>query len=250
MDSPPSPETPITPAESSGQPQAAVESSLERGFVASLRWLVSEGDARGVRRIAVELRALREALTTLDETRAARDEYASRATELDKELQAAMAVLGPGTAVSGNGTLLQRLARLRERLADDTATRRQITLERDAWRAMCELLTQTRARVHELLDETETDRDSLAASVEVLRARVAELSALHDDAALDATQTRAELSSLRERLHDWSATVDRALRALQLQTHRLVDGTSAGSLDGWLDRTDDETRGDAGSSER
>ncbi len=232
MDTPPSSDSPITPADSTRAIDSAGESSLERGFVASLRWLVSEGDARGVRRIAVELRALREALTTLDETRAARDDYANRAAELDKELQAAMAVLGPGTAVSGNGTLLQRLARLRERLADDTATRRQITLERDAWRAMCELLTQTRARVHELLDETETERDSLAASVEVLRARVAELSVLHDDAAQDATQTRAELASLRERLHDWSKTVDRALRELQQQARRLADGTGAGFPDG------------------
>ena len=135
--------------------EASGDPSLERGFVATLRWLVSEGDARGVRRIAIELRALREALATLDETRAARDDYARRATELDRELHAALAVLGPGTAVNGNGSLVQRLARLRERLAEDTASRRQLTLERDAWRAMCNLLTQTRARVHELLDETE-----------------------------------------------------------------------------------------------
>jgi chromosome segregation ATPase len=193
--------------------------------VASLRWLVSEGDARGVRRIAVELRALREALATLDETRAARDEYGRRAAELDKELQASLAVLGPGTAVNGNGTLVQRLAKLRERLAEDTESRRQLAMERDAWRAMCELLTQTRARVHELLEEAEQDRDTVVTSVEVLKARVLELAALHDDASRDATQTRAELAALREQLRNWSGTVERALT-------ELVKGTRAITEDG------------------
>lgn len=224
METPDTPSTSITP--SAGSEAAERDTSLERGFVASLRWLVAEGDLRGVRRIAVELRALREALATLDETRGARDEYARRAAELDRELQAAMAVLGPGTAVNGNGTLLQRLARLRERLAEDTATRRQITLERDAWRAMCELLTQTRARVHELLEETETERDTLASSLEVMRARVTELSTMHDDAAQDAAQTRAELAALRERLQGWSGTVERALQELMQKTRALADGDS------------------------
>ena len=137
-----------------------------------------------------------------------------------------MAVLGPGTAVNGNGSLLQRLARLRERLAEDTATRRQITLERDAWRAMCELLTRTRARVHELLDETEIERDAMASSLEVMRARVVELSTLHDDAAQDAAQTRAELGALRERLQDWSGTVERALQELMRGARALTDGES------------------------
>lgn len=225
MDTPSTPSTPpraIDPVESPADP------ALERGFVASLRWLVAEGDVRGVRRIAVELRALRDALATLDETRSARDDYARRATELDRELQAAMAVLGPGTAVNGNGTLLQRLARLRERLAEDTATRRQITLERDAWRAMCELLTQTRARVHELLDETEVERDTLASALEVMRARVVELTTLHDDAARDAVQTRAELAALRERLRDWSGTVERALQELMRGSRALTDSDSDG----------------------
>lgn len=220
------PHTPSTPVRSVDPVDPPGDSSLERGFVASLRWLVAEGDLRGVRRIAVELRALREALATLDETRAARDDYARRVAELDRELQAAMAVLGPGTAVNGNGSLLQRLARLRERLAEDTATRRQITLERDAWRAMCELLTQTRARVHELLDETEIERDAMASSLEVMRARVVELTTLHDDAAQDAAQTRAELSALRERLQDWSGTVERALQELLRGARALTDGAS------------------------
>ena len=206
------PRTPITPPRAVDRIEGDI--SLERGFVASLRWLVAEGDARGVRRIAVELRALRDALATLDETRASRDASARRAAELDRELQAALAVLGPGTAVNGNGTLVQRLARLRERLAEDTASRHQLTLERDAWRAMCTLLTQTRARVHELLDETERERDGLSTSVEVLRARVTELISLHDDAARDSVQTRAELASLRERLKQWSGTVERALDEL------------------------------------
>jgi chromosome segregation ATPase len=222
------PSTPSTPPRAIDAVESPTDPTLERGFVASLRWLVAEGDVRGVRRIAVELRALREALATLDETRSARDDYARRATELDRELQAAMAVLGPGTAVNGNGSLLQRLARLRERLAEDTATRRQITLERDAWRAMCELLTQTRARVHELLDETEIERDSLASALEVMRARVVELTTLHDDAAQDAAQTRAELSALRERLRDWSGTVERALQELMRGSRALTDGDSGG----------------------
>ena len=101
---PSSPITPVTPAHAIDRMDAG-DPSLERGFVATLRWLVSEGDARGVRRIAIELRALREAIATLDETRFARDDYARRAAELDKELKAALAVLGPGTAVNGTPRL-------------------------------------------------------------------------------------------------------------------------------------------------
>ena len=189
----------------------APDVTLERGFVATLRWLVAEGDTRGVRRIAVELRALREALATLDETRAARDEYARHASELDKELQAALAVLGPGTAVNGNGSLVQRLAKLRERLADDAASRRQLTLERDAWRSMCTLLTVTRARVHELLEDTEQQRDALAAELDVMRDRVAELSTIHDDARAEGARARADLASMRSQLVKWSGAVERAL---------------------------------------
>ncbi len=214
VDTPYTPRTSVTPPSGAQRVPTSIDHTLERGFVASLRWLVSEGDARGVRRIAVELRALREALATLDETRTARDEYAQRAEELDRELRAAMAVLGPGTAVDGSGSLLQRLARLRERLAADMASRRQLTNERDAWRAMCTLLTQTRARVHELLDETERERDSAAASLEVMRSRVNELAAMHDDAARDAASTRAEIASMRDKLRQWSDTVDRALTEL------------------------------------
>ena len=195
----------------------ALDPTLERGFVASLRWLVAEGDARGVRRIAVELRALREALTTLDETRAARDEHARRATELDRELQAAIAVLGPGTKVHGNGSLVQRLARLRERLAEDTASRRQLTLERDAWRAMCTLLTQTRARVHELLEDAEKGRDELSATLDVMRERVVELSTLHDDARGESARARSELAGLRQQLVQWSGVVETALVELGRQ---------------------------------
>jgi chromosome segregation ATPase len=206
--------TPRTPARAVDIVAADPDLTLERGFVASLRWLVAEGDVRGVRRIAVELRALREALATLDETRTARDEEARRAAELDRELQAALAILGPATAVNGNGTLVQRLVRLRERLAEDTASRRQLTLERDAWRAMCTLLTQTRARVHELLDDTERERNTLLSQVGVLRERVVELTALHDDVAADAAAARQAHSALREQLRRWSGTVDRALKEL------------------------------------
>jgi len=193
------------------------ELTLERGFVATLRWLVAEGDARGVRRIAVELRALREAITTLDETRIARDEHAKHALELDRELQAALAVLGPGTAVHGNGSLVQRLAKLRERLAEDTASRHQLTLERDAWRAMCTLLTQTRARVHELLEDTEKERDGLSASLDAMRERVAVLSAMHDDARVESERSRDELAGMRSQLVKWSGAVDNALVALSRQ---------------------------------
>lgn len=205
--------TPHTPA-AAVEAVTDTELTLERGFVASLRWLVSEGDVRGVRRIAVELRALREALTTLDETRAARDDYARRASDLDRELQSALTILGPGTAVNGNGSLVQRLVRLRERLAEDTVMRQQVLLERDAWRAMCTLLTQTRARVHELLDDSERDRHGLQAEVAVLRERLAEVMALHDDAAQRASDTAGDLAALRRRLHEWTGTVERALAEL------------------------------------
>ncbi len=201
----------------------ATDLSLERGFVASLRWLVSEGDARGVRRIAVELRALREALATLDETRAARDEQVRRNTELDRELQAALAMLGPGTAVNGNGTLVQRLMRLRERIAEDTATRQQLTLERDAWRAMCTLLTHTRAGVQELLERAEYERDGAVSQLEVMQERVMELTVMHDDAAAQAQAARQELATLREQLRQWSGTVERALEALASGARELAD---------------------------
>lgn len=206
--------TPRTPS-SAVEAIADPDLTLERGFVASLRWLVAEGDVRGVRRIAVEIRALREALATLDETRRTRDEYARRAIELDKELQAALAILGPATAINGNGSLVQRLVKLREKLAEDTAARQQLVLERDAWRAMCTLLTQTRARVHELLDETERDRNHLAAELAVMRDRLAEQISLHEDVTQQAVGARDELASMRRQLASWSVTVERALEELK-----------------------------------
>ena len=225
MNTPHAPYTPPgsrTPTQPVDRVDSTADMTLERGFVASLRWLVSEGDARGVRRIAVELRALREALATLDETRAARDEYAIRANELDRELQAAMAMLGPSTAINGNGSLVQRLAKLRERLAADTASRRQLAIERDAWRAMCTLLTQTRARVHELLEEAENERDDLSIALNVMRARVSELALLHDDASRNAEVSRSELKTMRERLGRWSGTVERALQELAVAAGALA----------------------------
>ncbi|MBX9857683.1 MAG: hypothetical protein K2Y26_19300 [Gemmatimonadaceae bacterium] len=197
--------------------------SLERGFVASLRWLVAEGDARGVRRIAVELRALREALATLDETRAARDEQTRRVAELERDLHAALAMLGPGTAVNGNGTLVQRLARLRDRLAEDAADRRQLLLERDAWRAMCTLLTQTRAGMQELLETTEAEHHATLGELSVLRERVVELAVMHDDAAAQAAAARAELGALREQLRHWGERVELALMELAGSARHLAD---------------------------
>jgi chromosome segregation ATPase len=217
------PRTPSHAVDSIPSPSPAQDMSLERGFVASLRWLVSEGDARGVRRIAVELRALREALATLDETRTARDDHARRIAELDKEIQSALAILGPGTAVNGNGTLVQRLIRLRERLAEDTAVRQQLTLERDAWRAMCTLLTHTRAGVQELLTRAEDERDYAVSQLEVMQERVMELAVMHDDAAAQAQSTRKEMSALREQLHQWSDTVERALLELTQGARDLAD---------------------------
>jgi hypothetical protein len=205
----------------------SVEASLERGFIATLRWLVAEGDARGLGHIAVELRALRDALATLDEARAARDAQAARAAELDKALQAAMAVLGPVAAHgsgngSGNGSgtgvgpdsLLQRLARLREQLAEDQVHRQQLALERDAWRAMCTLLTQTRARVHELLDESEQGREAAVRMAEGLQLRLVALEAQHADATMEVSAGREELAALRDRLKHWSGSVERALHTL------------------------------------
>lgn len=204
-------------------PSPEPDLSLERGFVASLRWLVAEGDARGVRRLAVELRALQEALATLDETRAARDEQARRAADLDRELQTALGMLGPGTAVDTDGSLVQRLQRLRERLAHDSAVRQQTVLERDAWRAMCTLLTQTRAGMYERLGEVERERDDTAARLDVMRERVVELTALHDDAVAHSVAAKQELAALRNQLRQWSGTVERALAELSREARGLAD---------------------------
>lgn len=196
--------------------------SLEGGFIASLKWLVAEGDARGVQRMAIELRALRDALTTLDETRTARDEQAKRASELDREIQAALAMLGPGTAVDGNGTIVQRLVKLREKLAEDSTSRRQLTVERDAWRAMCTLLTQTRARVHELLEDAEQERDALSTSLDTMRNRIVELSVMHTDARDDGDRARTELSQLRVKLVTWSEAVETTLAELSQRSSEVV----------------------------
>lgn len=196
--------------------------TLERGFVASLRWLVAEGDARGVRRIAVELRALQEALATLDETRAARDEHAKRSAELEREVSAAIALLGPGTSVNGNGSLMQRLTRLRDRLQEDNESRRQLIVERDAWRSMTTLMTQTRAYVHELLEEAEHSRDELSVEVRTLRDQVLELQITREHAEQDKRIAEETLSALRRRLHGWSATVERALIELNKAASEIV----------------------------
>ena len=196
--------------------------TLERGFVASLRWLVAEGDARGVRRIAVELRALQEALATLDETRAARDEHARRSAELEREVSAAIALLGPGTSVNGNGSLTQRLSRLRDRLAEDNESRRQLIIERDAWRSMTTLMTQTRAYVHELLEGAERSRDELSVEVLALRDQVLELQISREHAAQDKRIAEDTLNALRARLQGWSGTVERALSQLNQTASEIV----------------------------
>jgi len=181
------------------------------------------GDAAPVRgRDAGGVAGLEQALA-LELDRAARDEQVRRNTELDRELQAALAMLGPGTAVNGNGTLVQRLMRLRERIAEDTATRQQLTLERDAWRAMCTLLTHTRAGVQELLERAEYERDGAVSQLEVMQERVMELTVMHDDAAAQAQAARQELATLREQLRQWSGTVERALEALASGARELAD---------------------------
>ena len=196
--------------------------TLERGFVASLRWLVAEGDARGVRRIAVEMRALQETLATLDETRAARDEQTKRAAELERDVSAAIALLGPGTSVNGNGSLMARLTRLRDRLHEDNESRRQLLIERDAWRSMTTLMTQTRAHVHELLEHAERTRDDLSVEVLTLRDQVLELQISREHADQDKRIAEGALSTLRQRLHGWSSTVERALGQLNRAASEIV----------------------------
>lgn len=188
--------------------------TLEHGFVASLRWLVAEGDVRGVRRIAVELRALRDALATLDEARASRDDYAARVAELDREIRAAVAILDAESVGHGHRSLIQRLVQLREKLLEDANMRDQIARERDAWRAMCTLLTHTRASVQETLAATTRDHHLATTQLDLLRERLMDLSARHDLAATEAATARQELATLRTQLQRWSGTVDRALRDL------------------------------------
>ena len=234
-----------------GAEQIAAEggTTLERGFVASLRWLVAEGDARGVRRIAVELRALREALATLDETRSARDESAKRAAELDREVTAAISMLGPGTSVNGNGSLVQRLTRLRERIKEDSETRRQLVTERDAWRSMTTLMTQTRAYVHELLEEAERGRESTSAEIRTLRDQVLELQISREHAEQERRVSDDSLRTLRERLHGWSSTVERALAELNKTTGEIVaEHGSVGAAEymaGFVEKANEASNGAA-----
>jgi hypothetical protein len=213
MDARRTPERPIP-----GVPRHTPDPTLERGFVASLRWLVAEGEARGVRRIAVELRALREALTTLDETRRARDEHAERATALDREIQHALRLLGDATKVDGNGSLVARLSRLRDILAKDLATRRSLLQERDSWRAMCEFQVRSRAKVHELLEDAERGRELLEAEVGTLRERMTVMTAVHQETVDEiADQRRAASMAVTElaRLQETAATLRERVVALE-----------------------------------
>ncbi len=208
-----------------GVPRHTPDPTLERGYVASLRWLVAEGEARGVRRLAVELCALREALTTLDETRRARDEQAERAALLDREIQDAQRLLGDATRVNGNGSLVARLTRLRDILGRDLSTRRALVQERDTWRAMCELQTQTRGMVHALLEESERTREQLESEVGTLRERATLLATVQHETAANATEQRqlatvaqTELAQLKET----TAGLSERVESLEQERARLL----------------------------
>ena len=220
MDARRTPERPIP-----GVPRHTPDPTLERGFVASLRWLVAEGEARGVRRIAVELRALREALTTLDETRQARDEQGDRASALEREIQGAMRMLGDATKVDGNGSLTARLARLREIVRRDLAARRALVQERDSWRAMCEYQTRSRAAVHMMLEESEREREILEADLGTLRDRMTVLDAVHQETVDEMTdQRRAASMAVTElaRLQETAATLRERVIALEHERTQLA----------------------------
>jgi GNAT superfamily N-acetyltransferase len=131
-------------------------------------------------------------------------------------------MLGPGTSVNGNGSLVQRLTRLRERIKEDSETRRQLIVERDAWRSMTTLMTQTRAYVHELLEEAERGRDTLNAEVRSLRDQVLELQISHEHAVQEKRVSEETLHALRQRLHSWSGTVERALAQLNKAASEIV----------------------------
>lgn len=220
MDARRTPERPIP-----GIPRHTPDPTLERGFVASLRWLVAEGDARGVRRIAVELRALREALTTLDETRRARDEQSERAAGLDAEVQAALRMLGEATKVAGNGSLVARLTKLRDILGRDLAARRALVQERDSWRAMCEFQTRSRAMVHELLETSEQGRETLESEVGTLRERITVLTSVHQETVdAIADQRRAAAMAVTElaRLQETAATLRERVVALERERAQIA----------------------------
>jgi chromosome segregation ATPase len=219
MDARRTPERPVP-----GVPRHTPDPTLERGFVASLRWLVAEGEARGVRRIAVEVRALREALTTLDETRRARDEHAERAAGLDREIQAALRLLGDATRVEGNGTLVQRLVRLRDILGRDIATRRALLQERDSWRAMCEFQVRSRAKIHELLEASEQGREQLESELATMRDRMTVLTALHQETVDEmADQRRSASMAVTElaRLQETAATLRERVIVLERERAQL-----------------------------
>jgi tetratricopeptide (TPR) repeat protein len=213
MDARRTPERPVP-----GVPRHTPDPTLERGFVASLRWLVAEGEARGVRRIAVELRALREALATLDETRRARDEHSDRATTLEREIQDALRLLGDATKVEGNGSLAARLARLREIVRRDLTARRALVQERDSWRAMCEYQVRSRAAVHMMLEESEREREILEADLGTLRDRMTVLSAVHQETVDEVSdQRRAASMAVTElaRLQETAATLRERVMTLE-----------------------------------
>lgn len=220
MDARRTPERPIP-----GIPRHTPDPTLERGFVASLRWLVAEGDARGVRRIAVELRALREALTTLDETRRARDEQTDRAAVLDTEVQAALRMLGDATRIDGNGSLVARLTKLRDILGRDLAKRRALVQERDSWRAMCEFQTRSRAMVHQLLEESERGREELESEVGTLRDRITVLTSVHQETVdAIADQRRAASMAVTElaRLQETAATLRERVVVLERERAQIA----------------------------
>lgn len=220
MDARRTPERPIP-----GIPRHTPDPTLERGFVASLRWLVAEGEARGVRRIAVELRALREALTTLDETRSARDEQTERAATLEGEVQSALRMLGEATKVDGNGSLVARLTKLRDILGRDLARRRALVQERDSWRAMCEFQTRSRAMVHQLLEESERGREELESEVGTLRERITVLTAVHQETVdAIADQRRAASMAVTElaRLQETAATLRERVVVLERERAQIA----------------------------
>lgn len=192
--------------------------TIERGYVASLRWLVSEGDARGLVRVAVEIAALREALATLDETRRERDESTRRVSEVAREVQGVLHAV-PG--LPDGGTIGERLRALRDRVASAQTERQRLQVELEAWRGMCGLLTRTRAKVHELLEHSEREREQLAAEAESLRARVKELEVTVARLSQESADARADATTLRHGLQRWSGTVERALAELARQAAQL-----------------------------
>lgn len=209
--------TPVTPPRGVER-ERPVDVSIERGYVASLRWLVSEGDARGLVRVAVEIAALREALATLDETRSERDDRARRLGELGRDVQQVLQSVSEGTMAGSTG---DRLRALRDRVVATQQDRQRMHVELEAWRGMCGLLTRTRAKVHELLETSERDRERLLAETESLRARVRELELTVDRLSHESSEARADATALRSGLQKWSGTVERALAELARQASQL-----------------------------